>query len=329
MGADYHYSRDGQSLGPVSVEVLRELAAKGQLSATDLVWKEGMAEWVPAGRFKGLIPAASVAPAAPVAPAAVDPSADASHEFRLSEPAPAPVIPQIAPPTKTSPEADQRDDESQAEVFARQAKVVALAASSDALKAFKTLATNPIGGLRTAVDNLGTARAMQAGIVFAVIFELCVVLAGYSLMSYVTSATSITGARGQGFPMVPMTEPPGIGFTGILKLMVAGLVPFGAAVGGFAAARAIFKGRGTLQSDMFVAGASLLPAAITILAMRILGPLNFELVVIVFVFAVTTTVLLLYSGFTTLEGIPDTAATLVVPLIILADMYICKIILFI
>ena len=85
MGADYHYSRDGQSFGPVPVEQLRELAAKGQLSANDLVWKEGMAEWVPAGRFKGLIPAAPVTPAA-VAPVAVAPSADTSHEFRLSEP---------------------------------------------------------------------------------------------------------------------------------------------------------------------------------------------------------------------------------------------------
>ena len=120
-----------------------------------------------------------------------------------------------------------------------------------------------------------------------------------------------------------------MGFTGFLKLVVVGLVPFGAAIGGFAAARAIFKGRGTLQSDMFVAGASLLPAAMASWQCRILGPFNLELVAVVFVFAMTTTVLLLYSGFTTLEGIPDTAATLVVPLIILADMYICKIIMFI
>jgi hypothetical protein len=62
MGADYHYSRDGQSFGPVSVEQLRQLAATGQLGATDLVWKEGMAEWVPACRFKGLILAAPSTP---------------------------------------------------------------------------------------------------------------------------------------------------------------------------------------------------------------------------------------------------------------------------
>ena len=318
MAADYHYSRDGQSFGPVPVEQLRELAAKGQLSATDLVWKEGMAEWVPAGRFKGLIPAAAVAPAAVV------PSTDASPEFRLSEPAPAPVIPPITPTVKPSATSDKVDEVSQAEVLARQAKEVAMAAGSDALKAFKTLATNPIGGLRTAVDALGTARAMQAGIVFAVVFELCAIFAGYSLMGAYTSANAMISMHNG-----HMTEPPGMGFGGFLKLIVIGLVPFGVAIGGFAAARAIFKGRGTLQSDMFVAGASLLPAAIALLAMRILGPLNGELVLIVFVFAATTTVLLLYSGFTTLEGIPDTAATLVVPLILLADMYICKIIMFI
>ena len=113
MAADYHYSRDGQSFGPVPVEQLRELAAKGQLSATDLVWKEGMAEWVPAGRFKGLIPAA------PVVPVAVTPSADASHEFRLSEPAPAPVIPPVAPVVRPSAASENVDEVSQAEVLAR------------------------------------------------------------------------------------------------------------------------------------------------------------------------------------------------------------------
>ena len=177
MGADYHYSHDGQSFGPVSVEQLRQLALAGQLTATDLVWKEGMTEWVPAGRFKGLIPAAPAA-AVRVAQPTVIPTADAAHEFRLSEPAPAPVMPPAAafvkPPVKSEP----IDDATQAEVFARQAKEVALAAGTDALKAFKTLARNPVGGLRAAFEALGPNRAMQAGIVFAILFALCVILAG-------------------------------------------------------------------------------------------------------------------------------------------------------
>jgi len=315
MGADYHYSRDGQSFGPVSVEQLRQLAAQGQISGTDLVWKEGMAEWVPAARFKGLIPAAPIAPM-PVAQAAVVPSADAAHEFRLSEPAPAPVMPPAASFAKPRVESEPVDDATQAEVFARQAKEVALAAGNDAWKAFTTLAKNPVGGLRAAFEALGPSRAMQVGIVFAILFDLCAVFASHSALSSLSSEL----ARGGHSAAV------GWSFLGLIKVIFMGCVPYASAVGGFAAVRAIFKGHGSIQSDMFVAGASLLPAVILILAGLILGVGNFEIVLAIAVFAVTTTVLILYSGCTTLQGIPDAAATLAVPLMLLADMYICKIV---
>jgi hypothetical protein len=54
------------------VEQLQELAASGQLQASDLVWKEGMAEWTPAGSVEGLMPAAPPGAPAP-APGAPPP----------------------------------------------------------------------------------------------------------------------------------------------------------------------------------------------------------------------------------------------------------------
>ncbi|HEX4000956.1 MAG TPA: DUF4339 domain-containing protein [Pirellulales bacterium] len=318
MGAEYHYSRDGQSFGPVSVEQLRQLAATGQVTANDLVWKEGMAEWLPAGRFKGLIPssAAATAPAQvrPIsaAPAMVVPSEDSAHEFRMSEPAPAPVVahPAIAA-AEQAHKSEPIDDATQAEVFARQAKQVAVAAGTDALKAFKVMAKNPVGGLRVAYENLGPTRAMQVGIVFAIIFDLSMAFAGQTLMS---SFNSVHGNFGSWI-------------VAAIKLMVIGLIPFGAAVGGFAAVRASLKGEGSIFSDMFVAGASLVPATIFFLASRILTVANAEVVFVIFVFAVTTTILILYSGFTTLQRIPEAVATLVVPLVIVVGMYACKIML--
>ena len=43
----YHYSLNGQQLGPVSEEQLRQMVAAGQLNAATLIWREGMAEWQP------------------------------------------------------------------------------------------------------------------------------------------------------------------------------------------------------------------------------------------------------------------------------------------
>ncbi len=54
MADQWHYTERGQRQGPVSAKQLTQLAAAGQLNSTDLVWKEGMAAWLPASRIKGL-----------------------------------------------------------------------------------------------------------------------------------------------------------------------------------------------------------------------------------------------------------------------------------
>lgn len=49
------YSRgDNHQGGPVSAKELNRLAETGEVRPDDLVWKEGMDEWVPANRIKGL-----------------------------------------------------------------------------------------------------------------------------------------------------------------------------------------------------------------------------------------------------------------------------------
>jgi hypothetical protein len=58
----WHCARDGQSIGPVSAVKLREMAVAGILEPGDLVWKQGMENWVPAGQIKGLIERTSPPP---------------------------------------------------------------------------------------------------------------------------------------------------------------------------------------------------------------------------------------------------------------------------
>ncbi len=65
QAAQWFYSKDGQNrTGPVGMEELGRLAAGGGLKPDDLVWRQGMADWMPAGVatpfFRGA-PAGSVA----------------------------------------------------------------------------------------------------------------------------------------------------------------------------------------------------------------------------------------------------------------------------
>jgi hypothetical protein len=54
--AQWYYARDGRQSGPVTSAQLRALAKAGELSSSDLVWKEGFAAWVPASQIRGLLP---------------------------------------------------------------------------------------------------------------------------------------------------------------------------------------------------------------------------------------------------------------------------------
>jgi tetratricopeptide (TPR) repeat protein len=54
MPNEWYYSRDGHRQGPIADSRLKQLAAAGELLPTDLVWKQGLARWVPASKVRGL-----------------------------------------------------------------------------------------------------------------------------------------------------------------------------------------------------------------------------------------------------------------------------------
>ncbi len=56
MATAWHYTIKGQKQGPVSSQQLQELAEQRVLSPSDMVWKDGMAEWAAASKIKGLFP---------------------------------------------------------------------------------------------------------------------------------------------------------------------------------------------------------------------------------------------------------------------------------
>ncbi len=63
----WYYSKNGTQLGPVGEGELLAKLASGEVSSADMVWKEGMADWQPAGKVAELasfatLPSATSAP---------------------------------------------------------------------------------------------------------------------------------------------------------------------------------------------------------------------------------------------------------------------------
>jgi hypothetical protein len=51
---EWYYGKDGNRFGPVAWSQLRGFADTRQLLPSDLVWREGLADWVPAAKIEGL-----------------------------------------------------------------------------------------------------------------------------------------------------------------------------------------------------------------------------------------------------------------------------------
>ena len=69
-GPKWYILRGGHRIGPLDASQLKYMAGEDQLERADLVWKEGLPQWVQAGQVKGLFADAAAPEGAAVAPAA-------------------------------------------------------------------------------------------------------------------------------------------------------------------------------------------------------------------------------------------------------------------
>jgi hypothetical protein len=60
----WYYSKNGVQLGPISDSEIRAKFASGEILVTDLVWREGMRDWLPTAQVPELAPQSSLHPAA-------------------------------------------------------------------------------------------------------------------------------------------------------------------------------------------------------------------------------------------------------------------------
>ena len=180
----------------------------------------------------------------------------------------------------------------------------ARAASRDSLTAFKIFASNPVPGLPLAFSQLGATRSLGVGIVFGVSFSFCVLVSAYRVLpDYVL--------------------PPGFG--GFLKLSMFAFIPFASLCAACQLVRALTRMKAQVEAPVFIAGASLLPCAVGVLAAGLLGLANIEVIAIISLCALSTTILMLFVGYTKILEVPERVATLAVPLMLVATAWFSKI----
>ena len=64
----WYYAKNGSQLGPIDEAELRAKLDLGEVAASDLVWREGLGDWLPAGKLKELFPVPPLPAAAPPIP---------------------------------------------------------------------------------------------------------------------------------------------------------------------------------------------------------------------------------------------------------------------
>ncbi len=68
---EWYYAKNGKQEGPVDLAALQGMIQSGEVSLTDLAWKEGMAEWTEAGKIPELSPDTAASAPAPAGDSAV------------------------------------------------------------------------------------------------------------------------------------------------------------------------------------------------------------------------------------------------------------------
>ncbi len=176
------------------------------------------------------------------------------------------------------------------------------------------LIKSPVGGLPESYEMFDPERALWVGVIFAVLYEVAVYVGVYLMTS---RAANIVG-----LPYRIHLD------TRIyFRLGLGGFVPFASLVGTSALARVIFRGTGVFAGDVFTAGAALLPFGMAMFLAGIVGLANIEVILVLYVFAFCYTILMLYSGFWRIAGIPEAGAAPAVPLMLLVSVWLTKVIL--
>lgn len=185
------------------------------------------------------------------------------------------------------------------------------AGSQDAIAAVKVLLMDPVGGLAKSFATLDSGRAQIVGIIFGVVFAIAASIAAALMGSMLAGIMGGMMGGGLGMPGMGSTSLP---FSVYLRMFLIDLIQVVGLIVGCLVVRMIFKGAGNLASDIYTAGACLLPAGIGILVGALLGNLVWWLFLVPVLFGGCYCILMLYAGGMNIGKISEGKAALAVPI---------------
>ncbi len=184
----------------------------------------------------------------------------------------------------------------------QQALNVTKQSSKNAFHAFMTFIVNPLGGLPGAYQSLGKAGALSVGIVFFVVFELCLF-------------TSMRAGQWSGAGLVIW-----------VKFLFCGAVPVASMMLGLAATRLIKKSDETWHADFFIATSYYLVWGLGLFLVGLLGVANFEIVLLIMIFSGYYSLYILLSGLTRVYKISESIAAFTLPAIQILSLWLTKVV---
>jgi hypothetical protein len=175
-----------------------------------------------------------------------------------------------------------------------------------ALGALKSFAADPVGRLPVTYAALGDAQAGKVGISYGIASLVLFLLGGYLLLPFRDGLWDF------------------LGFGGFLKCILFGVLPFGGTVLGSLCVRKALRAQGGLGGDLFLSGAALLPISLAMPVNGLLGYENYAAMAVLTLFAASTGVLMLFSGFSRISQLSERAATLAVPIVVVLVIWLGK-----
>ncbi len=198
------------------------------------------------------------------------------------------------------------NEKQQGETFARgkemgqKAYAEAKESTTHAIRALKTLVSDPIGGQKTALDNLGSANALRAGIVLIIIFAISCYLFGTSFI--------IRGNAGVYF-----------------KLVLFSVIPSACIFCWYYLINIIFgKEKKCIPTHIFTTGITVIPLAIFFYCLTIFGADAIELLIAIATFCICTMILLINSSLQDIYKQTTRGSVLLTPAIVFLTYFLSK-----
>ncbi|MCK5766116.1 MAG: hypothetical protein KAH26_09025 [Bacteroidales bacterium] len=176
-------------------------------------------------------------------------------------------------------------------------------ATGQAVKALKSLISDPIGGQYETLKDLGKSNALRAGIVFAVIFAIASYLLGHS---FIATALAFGGGSGLYFKLIIFSVIPPIAVFALFYLVM----------------KFISKEKEELSTVIYTTGVSVIPLALLFFCIKIIGLSDSILLPAIGIFCISTTFLLINSFLQDIYKLSTRKSVLITPTIVFVAGYV-------